>query len=151
MYALPTPREAMKITIKNLQKKIPINPKRIIKAALKTISLEGIKKPGEITLCFADDKTISEFNLQYLGRCYPTDVLAFNLSDNKKNISADILISTDKAVSNARIFKTTPVYELYLYLVHGILHILGYDDKNIRKQKIMRKRQEYICSQLNPA
>ncbi len=147
----------MKIIVINLQKKIPVNPKRIKKAALKVLSLEGIKKPGEISISFVNDRKIKELNLRYLGKNKPTDVLAFNITDAHKearrkrcNIFADIVISTDTAIRNARIFKTTPVYELYLYIVHGLLHLSGYDDKSKKDKLIIHKREESLLKQICP-
>jgi len=59
--------------------------------------------------------------------------------------SADIVISTDTAVRNARIFKTNRFYELHLYLVHGLLHLLGYDDSNRKQIQLMRRKErEYV-------
>jgi probable rRNA maturation factor len=139
----------VKITIKNLQNKIPINLKRIKKAAFKTLFSEGLKKSGEITVCFVNDKEIKELNLLYLGQNKPTDVIAFDNSQNKKEILADIAISTDTAARNAKIFKTTPLYEIHLYVVHGILHILGYADKTAPQRRIMQEKADNILNKLN--
>jgi probable rRNA maturation factor len=130
----------VKIIIKNFQKKIPINPKRIKQAILRVLSREGAKKSGEITICFVNDKKIKELNLRFLHKNRPTDVLVFDMQ-----ASADIVISTDTAVRNARIFKTNRFYELHLYLVHGLLHLLGYDDSNRKQIQLMRRKErEYV-------
>ena len=133
----------MKVSVRNLQKRIPVNPKRIIKTVLKILSLEGIKKSGEITVCFVNDQKIKELNLRYLGKNNPTDVIAFDISGPKSldEIFADIVISTDRAIDNARIYKTSPLYELYLYVIHGMLHLLGYDDKSKKDRLIMHKKE----------
>jgi len=79
-------------------------------------------------------------NLKFLHKNWPTDVLAFC-----DRASSDIVISTDTAIRNAKIFKTSRVYELQLYLVHGLLHLLGYDHANPRQRQIMRqKEKEYV-------
>ena len=58
---------------------------------------------------------------------------------------ADIVISTDTAIRNAKIFKTTQLNELYLYVVHGVLHLLGYDDRTQKQRQIMQKKEkEYV-------
>jgi len=143
------------IVIKNFQKKIQINSeiKRKIKSCvLKTFSLEGIRNTDfEITICLLNNRQIREFNLMYLAKDSPTDVIAFNLGPYKsktKNILADILVSTDAAFSNAKIFNTTPLYELCLYVAHGMLHILGYDDKTIQQGKVMEERSRCILRDL---
>jgi len=136
----------MEIIIKNLQRKILIHPKRIRKAVLTVLSLEKIKKPGEITILFVDNRQIREFNLMYRGRDCATDVISFDDSINRKEILADIVISTDTAISNAKIFNTVPLYELNLYVVHGLLHLLGYDDRTAKGRKIMQEKAETILN-----
>jgi probable rRNA maturation factor len=140
----------VKVIIKNLQKKIPIYPKRIKKAVLDTFASEGIKKLGEITVCFTTDNQIRELNLLYLGEYAATDVISFSLVNTKKELTADIAVSGESAIRNARIFKTTPAGELYLYVVHGVLHLLGYDDNTQRNRKIMQEKAQNICLSIKP-
>lgn len=134
----------MKVFIKNLQKKIPINAGTIRKIVLRVLSLEKVKKPAEITILFVDNRQIRELNLMYLGRDCPTDVISFDDSLNRRELLADIVVSTDAARRNARIFKTTPLSETYLYVVHGLLHLLGYDDKTRNARKIMQDKAENL-------
>lgn len=139
----------MRINIQNLQDKITIRPKKIKELVLKSLSLVGIKKKKvSINICFLDDKEIKKLNQRFLAKNIPTDVIAFNLSSNKKTILADIAISTETAIRNAKIFKTSPFYEIYLYIIHGLLHILGYDDRTKRQKKIIQRKTEYILNKL---
>jgi len=144
----------VRITIKNLQKKIPVSQKRIKKLINKTLSSEGAKHPGEINVIFVNDKIIKKLNRHYLKHKNTTDVLAFDMpEENTGRLLADIAISTDEAIRNSRIYKTTPLYELYFYIVHGVLHILGYDDSNSRTKNAMYKKQENIlktCPYIKP-
>ncbi len=142
----------MKVAVRNLQKRIPVNPKRITKTVLKILSEEGIKKSGEITLCFVNDPKIKKVNLKYLGKNNPTDVIAFDIAEPKAKdkLFADIVISTDRAVDNAKAFKTSPLFELYLYVIHGVLHILGYDDQSKKDKLLMRKREKDLLKILKP-
>ncbi len=141
----------MKIIIRNLQNRIPVNSKKVVKTVQQVLSQEGIKKSGEITLCFVNDAKIKALNLKYLGRNNPTDVIAFDITEpkDKDKIFADIAVSTERAIDNARTFKTSPYFELYLYVIHGILHILGYDDKSKKDKLVMRKREKDILKALN--
>lgn len=135
------------ITISNLQKKLPIPKIRVKKLILKIIKGEGFKKTGFINLCFTDNTLIKKLNLKFLKNNNPTDVLAFNLGDKKTKdrLLADIVISTDIAITNARSFKTTAEDELLLYVTHGILHILGFDDHTKTETQLMRKKEkEYV-------
>lgn len=138
------------ITLKNLQRRIPLNPasrRRIREAIRICFSSEKVKKPAEITVCLVSDKKITQMNLKYSGRACPTDVIAFDISRRKDFILADIVVSADTAVYNARAYKTSPLYELYLYVIHGVLHILGYRDKTVRQRQMMdRKAAEILAA-----
>jgi len=140
----------MKILIKNLQAKIPVSPTRIKKVILTTLSQEGVRPSGEISVLFVEDCQIRELNAKFLHSRRATDVIAFNLSDQKKSgvFVGDIAVSVDTALRNARRFKTTPVYELCLYVAHGALHLLGYDDASPAQQKKMHKKAEKILAAL---
>jgi probable rRNA maturation factor len=133
--------QKLKITIKNLQKKIPVNPTRIKKAIHNALDREGAKLSGEITVCFITDKEIEKLNAKYLRHRFPTDVISFNISDDPKNLLADIAVSADTAVRNAKIYKTTPERELSLYVIHAVLHLLGYDDQTLKQIALMRKKE----------
>lgn len=95
-----------------------------------------------------NDKKIKELNNKYAGKNSPTDVLGFDISRAKdeKHMLADIIISTDAVMRNSRIFKTTCPYELYLYVIHGILHLLGYEDKTTAQKNIMQKKAQKILA-----
>ncbi|MFA4992620.1 MAG: rRNA maturation RNase YbeY [Candidatus Omnitrophota bacterium] len=131
------------ITINNLQKRLPIPKIRVKKLILKIIKGEGLKITGFINLCFTDNILIKKLNLKFLKNDNPTDVLAFNLGDKKTKdrLIADIVISTDTAITNARSFKTCPEDELLLYVAHGILHILGFNDHTKTETQLMRKKE----------
>lgn len=140
----------VRVIIRNLQKKIPISPKRARQAVLKSLSFEkALKKSGEITVCFVDDKQIRELNLMYLGRDTATDVIAFDDSVKKEEFVADIAVSCQTAVRNARIFKTSTASELYRYVIHGMLHLFGYDDNNRKNRMTMRNRESALLKSIN--
>ena len=91
-----------------------------------------------------NDKKIKSLNREFLHKNYSTDVLSFDFSTQGKEIFADVVISTDTAVRNATIYKTSSLYEVYLYVVHGTLHLLGYDDKTKEQRKIMDQKAKEI-------
>jgi len=136
----------VKITIRNLQSKVPVNSNKIVKAVQKVLSSEGIRKTGEITVSLVENREIKQLNLRYLGRNSPTDVIAFDVCrpQEKDKIFADIVVSTGMAIKNAKEFKTNPLFEVYLYVVHGVLHILGYEDKTQRQRAIMHEKARHI-------
>ena len=133
----------MKITLWNLQKNVPVRAQKIKNLILKVLNGERVKKTGCINICFVNNPQIRELNAKFLKSKSSTDVLAFNLTDKKEKgiILADIMISAQTALKQAQIFKTTPEHELSLYVVHGILHILGYNDRTKLEKKQMRKKE----------
>ena len=137
----------MKITIINLQKKLSIRPKRFKKLVQQILRKEKSKTSGWINICFVNKALIKKFNAKFHKTNGTTDVLAFNLSGSNKTtvLLADIMISTDTAIKAANSFKTTADYELSLYVAHGILHILGYNDRSRAQIKLMRKKEnQYV-------
>ena len=77
-------------------------------------------------------------NREYHRTDLPTDVLAFDYGDRR----ADIIISLDTARKNSRLYKTKLKNEVMLYVIHGILHLAGYGDLNLKERKKMSKKQE---------
>ncbi|MDD5130613.1 MAG: rRNA maturation RNase YbeY [Candidatus Omnitrophica bacterium] len=133
----------MKITFLNLQKTVPIPAKKIKAIILKVLKGENVKKTGWINVCFVDNARIKKFNNKFHKTKASTDVLAFNLSRKKEKntLLADIIVSAQTALQQARRLKTTPDYELSLYVAHGLLHILGFNDRSNTQIKIMRKKE----------
>ncbi|VAW12287.1 Metal-dependent hydrolase YbeY, involved in rRNA and/or ribosome maturation and assembly [hydrothermal vent metagenome] len=105
-----------------------------------------------MTFLFVTHQKIRALNQQYLNRNHATDVLAFDALDEggmnkskvrKRNLvlCADIVISTDAVLKNAKEFNTSQEKELVLYVIHGILHLCGYDDHSVKDIKKMRQRE----------
>jgi probable rRNA maturation factor len=138
----------MQIQIRNLQKKLPIIPKGIKKIALRAVGSARLNKAGQICLVFADDKKMRRLNARFLGKNKPTDVLVFDLSRNQKYLLADVVISVDTAIRNAKTYKTKPCDELRLYVIHGILHLGGYRDATKKEYLRMQKKTQQILASL---
>jgi len=105
-------------------------------------------KKSEITVCVIDDSAIRQLNKKFLNKDQTTDVLAFDVSSCGKP-AADIAISADTAVLNARIYKTSPAYEMCLYAAHAALHLLGYNDSTKKGFKEMENISLRLLSRLN--
>lgn len=138
-----------KIIIRNLQKKkIPFSRKKIIELIRKIFEYKGYRKIFGLSIIFVDENFIKRLNLKYLKKKISTDVLAFPLGENPENFLGDIVISVDFAIKNSLTFKTTLKSEILLYLIHGILHLLGYKDKTKDERKIMESEQKRILDLL---
>jgi probable rRNA maturation factor len=133
----------LKLTVKNLQKKIPVRAQRIKKVISKVLSSQRAEMlGGRITVVFLSDSKIRGLNRRFLGKDSPTDVLAFSYGPGKKELSADIAVSADTAWRNAKIFGNSLHKELDLYVVHGLLHLLGYGDRTKRQRRAMQRLEK---------
>lgn len=95
-----------------------------------------------------DDRKIRNLNLRFLKKNSATDVLAFDIGRDKKELFADIFISVDTARRNSGVFGTTVAREIYLYIIHGVLHLLGFEHKNAKLRRIMQKKEKQFLSWL---
>lgn len=119
-------------------------PPRIFKETT-AIVLAKLKYTGsaQINLLLVDDKQIRSLNKCYHNSNYPTDVLAFdNRIFKKDEIIADIVISRDTVMRNAKIYAVSYKEELLRCFIHGLLHLCGYDDLIKSKRMRMFKKQE---------
>ena len=137
----------MEIIIKNLQKKIPIRPRQIIPALHKILRSQGL---AETALCitFVSAYKMRVLNKKYLNHDYVTDVLTFDFSENKNTIAGEIVIAPSQALKNSRIYRTALNQEILLYVIHGMLHLLGYKDHHPADIKRMRTREEQLMKLL---
>ncbi|MCX7661846.1 MAG: rRNA maturation RNase YbeY [Candidatus Omnitrophica bacterium] len=138
----------MKLNIIDLQKELTLNKKKLRKLTNEILKGELRNIKGEINLVFVNDNQIRKINSYFLKKNVPTDVLSFNESSDKKNFFGEVIISTQRAKINAKRYKTNPIYEVYLYIIHGILHLLGYKDRKIEERKRMNKKTKEILSRL---
>ena len=141
----------MDIQIKNLQRAIALNCPQI-KAIVKAILKYQRVQEASLSFVFVTNRAIKTLNKKFLGRSYETDVLSFDLraaSEHRKQIIiGEIIISVEMAVRNAKIYNNDLRNEIALYIVHGILHLLGYDDHRSRDIKRMRSREKGILRHL---
>ncbi len=103
------------------------------------------QKIHAINYIFCSDKNLLSINKQYLNHNYFTDVITFQYDDNE-GISGDIFISYDRIKENAKEFNQTVSNELHRVMVHGLLHLLGYEDKNTEQQKVMKSKEDFYLS-----
>jgi len=99
------------------------------------------KQPGDITYIFCSDKEILRINKLYLNHDYYTDIITFDYSE-KGRVSGDLFISLETVKTNSEKYKTKYEEELHRVMIHGILHLCGYDDKTPEEKKIMRSKED---------
>ncbi|NQU73520.1 MAG: rRNA maturation RNase YbeY, partial [Candidatus Omnitrophica bacterium] len=128
--------------------------KKVVK---KTLDSEGVTGDVGVNLLLTGDKKITALNKRFLGRNEPTDVISFGTktrlspSKNLKGFLGEIVISLEIAEYNAKRFGTTVKKEIFLYVIHGVLHLMGYGDKTKKEQRIIQEKQnkvlETLCSE----
>ncbi|GAB6166755.1 hypothetical protein JCM19992_27550 [Thermostilla marina] len=98
---------------------------------------------AELEYRFVDDATIWDINRRFLGHDYPTDVISFPLDDGDR-LEGSIVISVDTAGKQAEEFDTSVETELLLYVAHGTLHLVGFDDAEGEERSRMRQAEREI-------
>lgn len=102
---------------------------------------------GNITYIFCSDAYLLNINQQYLKHDYFTDVITFDYSENEF-ISGDIFISIDTVNDNSKDLNINLNDELYRVMVHGVLHLCGYNDKTIEEKIIMTNKENFYLNRL---
>ena len=105
-------------------------------------------KEGELNYIFCDDAYLLKLNVEFLEHDTLTDILSFDYTMGKL-ISGDIFISVERVIENAEIFSQTFDNELNRVMIHGILHYMGFKDKNETDKKIMRAEEDKCLALLN--
>ena len=122
--------------------------KRLNIAWLKAVATEESRKLGRINIIFCSDNYLLDVNIKFLQHDYYTDIITFDYCE-KDVLSGDLFISIDSVRSNAEFFGTTFENELNRVIVHGILHLIGYDDHTEEDQKIMRSKENFYLEKRN--
>lgn len=113
----------------------------------KIAKTEG-KTIANIQYIFCSDAEILDINKSFLKHNYYTDIITFDYSQNN-DLEAEIYISIETVRSNALLFHVKPTEELNRVIVHGLLHLVGFDDKSRLKAEEMRKKENLCLEQLN--
>ena len=140
----------MKIYFRNKQSKTPINWQSVKQLARFVLKYQKISSV-EVGLLFVDNSYIARLNRKYFKRQGPTDVIAFPMNEGRKaecspQLLGDIVISIEKAVEYSEEHNKDLYMEISLYLIHGILHLLGYDDIIAEDRKEMMKQQRKLLN-----
>jgi probable rRNA maturation factor len=123
----------------------PLDFQALKAAARAVLAGEGVRA-ARVTLAFVDDPHIHRLNKQFLAHDEPTDVLTFPYSEKgSKSLEGEVVIGFQTAAANAADRGHEPAAELLLYVIHGCLHLCGYDDTTAAASKQMRaKEREYL-------
>ena len=138
-----------KITGHNLQGKVPVNIAELKKFAAKALQdclclprkkTTNLMQLREISILIVSDRKIASFHRQFMNESGPTDVITFQ--------HGEIFISVPTAQRQARRFGTSLRHEVQLYIVHGLLHLLGFNDQTGGQRREMRAAERAILAQV---
>lgn len=120
-------------------------------AAIRKWILVALKKEGfaagNIQFIFCSDDYLLQLNQQYLHHDTLTDIITFDYREEKK-ISGDIFISIDRVKENAEKFNVPFKDELHRVMIHGVLHLCGYKDKDKKRKQIMREKENFYLKKI---
>ena len=113
---------------------------------LKMVAGSEMRRIGAINVIFCSDNYILDVNMKYLQHDYFTDIITFDYCE-KDILSGDLFISIDSVRENALYYGTEFENELNRVMVHGLLHLIGYDDHTEEDIAVMRAKENYYLSQ----
>lgn len=140
----------MDIQIKYLRRIRGVKRKSIERKIRKVLKDLACDK-DELSVLFADDSMIADLNSRYLGRRGPTNVLAFPMSEDQgcgvaSGMLGDVAISVDTAIRESEESGERLEETVCRLLIHGILHLMGYNHVAVREERIMRKEEKRLLS-----
>ncbi|MBE3070662.1 MAG: rRNA maturation RNase YbeY [Planctomycetes bacterium] len=140
-----------KIEITDLQDHVRLDRKLILQIIRRVMKEEG-RTAKSLSVVLTDNRHIRDLNYEYLGQDTLTDVISFPLEDldwpsGNGGINGEIIASAELAVQQAQAIHGDPEAELLLYLVHGLLHLIGYDDRTPKDAKTMHEREDALLEE----
>jgi len=119
----------------------PIEPTKV-KIWIEDVAKRYNKRVGELYYYFCSDNKLLEINKERLGHDFYTDIVTFPLTDCNTVLSSEFCISTERVAENAETFGRSNESELHRVIIHGVLHLIGFDDQTEDDQKKMREIEE---------
>lgn len=154
----------MTAVVANRQRQVPVNTAALRQAALAALRMEDAPQDTEVSIAVTDDAEISDLNRRYLGKNQPTDVLAFPLevegAGGRRRIGGrklggtllgEVVLSAERAAAQAAEYGHSVRREMELLVIHGVLHLLGYDDARSQQKRVMEERQAVILEAMRRA
>jgi len=138
------------VHVSDQQTALEVDADRLRTAVESILADAGIRR-AEISLALVDDPTMQRLNREFLEHDYPTDVLSFVLEREADSLEGEVIVSTDFAIRSAAEYGWAPADEVLLYVIHGLLHLVGYDDLEPELQAEMRDRERHYLGQFGLA
>ena len=127
--------------------KVKINSQILKKLSSLVFASESFNS-GMVTYIFTDDNSLSSLKKRFLGLDVFTDVMAFNLEDESNELEGEVYISFDRVKDNAKTFNVDLEQEFKRVIIHGTLHLVGYNDKSSKEKNVMTKLENKYINQV---
>jgi probable rRNA maturation factor len=131
------------VTVSNRQRRLKVNNRWLFEIARRALELLS-DTSSRLSIVLVNDAAMAKLNEQYHATSGSTDILTFDYGEGQ----GELIISVDCAIRQARQFRTTPRRELALYVVHGILHLHGYNDVKPLERRRMRAAERRLMARL---
>ena len=129
----------------NLEAKLKVD-RSLVKQVVSLLKKDLHFEISSLIINFVSAAKITEINTAFLNHNYSTDIITFNYSDNIGEIDAEIFISVDNAQQNALKYKVLFIEEIIRLIIHGTLHVSGYDDKKPGKKVKMKQMENKLLN-----
>lgn len=129
---------SLHITVVDQQQTLRVDASEIQSVLDDLIREEDVE--ARIEVAVVDDEQITSVNSEFLGRNRPTDVIAFLYEEGEGRIEGEVIVNADQAMRESEFRSHGPEDELLLYVVHGVLHLLGWDDHTLPERRAMHRR-----------
>ena len=103
---------------------------------------------GELSFIFCSDEYLKEINVKYLNHDFFTDVITFDYS-KEKLLFGDVYVSTDRVKENAKTYSSSFNKELFRVIIHGVLHLCGFNDKTKKEKTLIRSKENEALSTID--
>ena len=137
----------MKLNVFCEEVKSPKVTKKLIKEIVTLISIEEETIFGDINIIFCNDVYLLNINNEYLQHDYYTDIITFDYK-NENSVSSDMFISLDRVQENSNSIKIPFNHELLRIIIHGTLHLSGYEDDTVVKRQSMSLKEDYYLAKI---
>lgn len=139
--------DGIQIDILDKQRAVRVGAAWLERVVRKALAREGVER-AEISVLLVGDRRMAQLHEEWLGISGPTDVITFDLSAGRPadGLHGDIAVSAETARRTARELGWAPRHEVAYYVVHGLLHLAGYDDLVPEKRRAMRARERVLMA-----
>lgn len=135
------------VEVSNRQDTLGTDTQRVREVVTTVLAGENAKQ-ADVSVAIVDDAEMHELNRRFLDHDYPTDVLSFVLEQDDDRLEGEVIVSAETARRRSLEEGWSAFEELTLYVVHGTLHLLGYDDQSGDARTTMRQREDFHLSRL---